>query len=72
LPPAAYWAIIFRAYALDAKNTKDSSEALKKWQKVQALVTEKNPNIPYLTMGELCIEAGNKNFAVMAIRKEKR
>jgi hypothetical protein len=52
--------------------TKDPSEALKKWQKVQQLVTEKNPNIPYLTMGELCLEAGNKNFANLAIRKEKR
>ena len=23
-------------------------------------------------MGELCLEAGNKNFATLAIRKEKR
>jgi hypothetical protein len=23
-------------------------------------------------MGELCLEAGNKNFAILAIRKEKR
>ena len=72
LPPAAYWAIIFRTYAIDAQKTKDAGEALKKWQKVQQLVTEKNPNSPYLTMGELCLEAGNKNFATLAIRKEKR
>ena len=51
---------------------KDNSEKLKKWQKVQALISEKNPSVPYLTMGELCLESENRNFAIMAIRKEKR
>ena len=31
----------------------------------------KAKEVPYLTMGELCLEANNKNLAIMAFRKEK-
>ena len=36
------------------------------------MVNEKNPQLPYLTMGELCLEAENKQLAIVAIRKEKK
>ena len=36
------------------------------------MVNEKNPQLPVLIMGELLLEAGNKNLAVVAIKREKR
>lgn len=36
------------------------------------MIQEKNPALPYLTMGELLLEAENKSLAVTAIRKEKK
>ena len=36
------------------------------------MIAEKNPALPYLIMGELLMEAKNKNLAVVAIKKEKR
>lgn len=72
LPDQAYYSIVFRAFALDAKNTKDNSEKLEKWKRVTNLISEKNPAIPYITMGEFCLEAGNRDLAVTAIRKEKK
>ena len=53
-------------------NTSDAKEQASKWSKVQKMIEEKNPGVPYLTMGELCLEANNKTLAIMAIRKEKR
>ena len=72
MPEPAYWAIIFRAHARDAERAKDPTEAQRKWQKVSDLVGERNTKIPFLTMGELCLEAGNKILAVQAIRREKK
>ena len=36
------------------------------------MVNDSKPLIPYLTMGDLLIDAGNKILAVQAIRKEKK
>ena len=72
LPEPTYYAICFRALSLDAQKAGDNKTAEEKWSKVQKLIEEKNPSVPYLTMGELLLEAGKKNLAVSAIRKEKR
>ena len=39
---------------------------------MQDLIAEKKNEVPFLTMGELCLEANNKPLAVQAIRREKR
>lgn len=36
------------------------------------MITEKNSQVPFLTMGELCLESGNKKLAIQAIRREKK
>lgn len=71
-PEVIYWSIIFRANAMDAQNTSDSNEAVKKWQQIQTLVNEKNPKVPFVTMGEICLAYGNKQLAATAFRREKR
>lgn len=72
LPEPAYYTICFRAFCLEAERAADGKESDTKWKKVEGLILERNSQVPYLTMGELCLEAGNKKLAILAIRKEKR
>ena len=64
LPEQAYYSIVFRANALDAMKTVDGARAKKKWQIVKTMVEEKQPPVPFLTMGELLLEAQSKDMAV--------
>jgi hypothetical protein len=50
----------------------DHEEGKKRWARVIKMVNDSKPLIPYLTMGDLLIDAGNKILAVQAIRKEKK
>ena len=72
LPEQAYYSIVFRANAQDAMKTVDGARAKKKWQIVQNMVQEKTSPVPFLTMGELLLEANSKDLAVQAIRREPR
>lgn len=72
LPEPVYYTICFRAACLAAQRATDVKEQADKWQLVEGLIGEKNSQVPYLTMGELCLEGGNKKLAILAIRKEKR
>jgi len=72
VPEPVYYTIAFRAACLAAQRATDAKEQADKWQLVEGLIGEKNSQVPYLTMGELCLEGGNKKLAILAIRKEKR
>lgn len=72
LPEQAYYSVVFRANAQDAMRTADGARAKKKWQIVQNMVQEKTSPVPFLTMGELLLEANSKDLAVQAIRREPR
>jgi len=77
-----YDAIILRAYAKDARNateanTNEASEKVaptaddKNWKKVHDIVNNRVvPKIPLYTMGEICMEAGNKELAIQAVKRE--
>lgn len=64
LPEQAYWAIVLRAYAQDASRTADGAAAKAKWQTVQGMIQDKTPAVPFLTMGELLLEANSKDLAI--------
>ena len=75
LPEDAYYAIVFRAYIVDARNSGSDKEKEAKLAKVQQLIDDRTPKLPYLTMAELCVEGGKdikfKELAIRAIMKEK-
>ena len=75
LPEEAYFSIVFRAYIVEARNTGSGKEQDAKLTKLQNFIDEKPPKVPYLTMAELCVEAGKdgrfKELAILAIKKEK-
>ena len=50
----------------------DHEKNKKRWARVIKMVNDSKPLIPYLTMGDLLIDSGNKILAVQAIRKEKK
>lgn len=52
--------------------TTDGTLAKRKWQTVQNMIHEKGSPVPYLTMGELLLEANSKDLAIQAIRREAR
>lgn len=71
VPDSPFACIFFRAMVQDATNDTEYREVQSKWKRVDQFIAASKPSMPYLTMGLFCHEAGAKDKAIVAIRKEK-
>ena len=71
IPDSPYSCVVFRAMVQDATGDTEYREVQAKWKRVDAFIAAAKPTMPYLTMGLFCHEAGAKDKAIVAIRKEK-
>ena len=69
----SFYSIVFRTYIVAARNSEQDAKFY--LTRVKGFINDKMQKLPYLTMAELCVEAGKddpfKELAILAIKKEK-